>query len=242
MVHLEPLDLARLSLGAAVLAFASYTDWRWRRAPNVLWVVTACVGAVLVAMQFLGGSVPVQAPKYLVVAAIFAGMTFGLYRVGLLAGGADAKALMALAVLAPFPVELGALPLWPSLLPTPFAILGNALLAFLVVPLGLLARNLTRGHVAWPFSFLAVRIPLDEARRKHVWPMEYMQDGQVKRMLMPSRFEWEDEDWEALAAAGRTEVWVTPKVPFMVPLLVGFVSAFLLGDLLFGTLLGRLPV
>ena len=30
-----------------------------------------------------------------------------------------------------------------------------------------------------------------------------------------------------------SEIWVTPKVPFMIPLLAGFLFSFILGDILF---------
>ena len=38
------------------------------------------------------------------------------------------------------------------------------------------------------------------------------------------------KDFEKL---GITEIWVTPKVPFMIPLLIGFLFSFIIGDILF---------
>lgn len=233
-MHLEPFDVARLFVGAAVLGFASWTDWRWRRAPNVLWWVTALAGTLLLAAQLaLRPDLTAQWPL-LASSLAFAGLMLVFYKLGLLAGGADAKALMAIAVLIPLPVHLGAFPLQSSFLPPPFWVLGDALLAFLVIPLALFARNLARGHRKLPHAFVGVRMPVAEARQRHAWPMEYVKDGVVRTIWMPSRFLWEEEDWDALVAAGRTEVWVTPKVPFMLPLLVGFIAAFFAGDVLFG--------
>jgi len=241
-VHLDPLDVVRLAVGIGVLTFASYTDWRWRRAPNLLWWLAGGVGALLLLVGVLTGAVePGRQWPLLVAALLFAAMAFGFYWLGLLAGGADAKALMALALLFPLPLHLGLFPLWPSPLPPAFGALGNALLAFLAVPLGLLVWNLLHRRVRFPHMTVALLKPVEEARRKHYWPMEYVQDGQVKTMLMPSRFEWEDEDWEALLAAGKREVWVTPKVPFMIPLLVGVAVLCFAGDLLGGAVLGLTP-
>ncbi|HYS70937.1 MAG TPA: A24 family peptidase C-terminal domain-containing protein, partial [Thermoplasmata archaeon] len=39
-----------------------------------------------------------------------------------------------------------------------------------------------------------------------------------------------------LRARGIKRVWVTPQIPFMVPLLVGFGLAFVMGNLLVGLL------
>jgi archaeal preflagellin peptidase FlaK len=241
-VHLEPLDVVRLFAGVAVLGFASYTDWRWRRAPNLLWWLLGGLGAALLLGQaWQDPSLLEHRWPLLAAALLFAALAFAFYWLGLLAGGADAKALMALAILLPLPLHLGALPLWPSALPPAFGALGNALVAFLLVPLGLLGRNLLRGDVRFPHALLALKLPLDQAQRGHYWPMEHVQDGEVRTMLMPSRFEWEEEDFEALRAAGRTHIWATPKVPFMIPLLVGVVLVAFVGDLLAGLLLGLGP-
>lgn len=237
-MHLEPLDVARLFAGASVLAFASYTDWRWRRAPNVLWALLGGAGAALLAVQLLMHPELLARWPLLLFSALFAGLVYAFYWLGLLAGGADAKALIALAVLLPFPLHLGALPLRATPLPPAFGVLGNALVAFLAVPLGLLAWNIAKGRPRLPHALLGVPMPLEEAQRRHVWPMEYVEGGRVRTKLLPSRFVWEEEDWAALRAAGRREVWVTPKVPFMVPLLAGFVAMFVAGDLVAGWLLG----
>lgn len=240
-MHLDPLDAARLFLAVAVLGFAAYTDWRWRRAPDALWWVLAGAGAVLLVAHAMTQPLTAREWPLLGVALLFAGLAYALYWLGLLAGGADAKALMALAVLFPLPLHLGAFPLLASPLPPAFGVLGNALLAFLAVPLALLARNLARRDLRWPHALLGFRMPLARARRAHVWPMEHVQDGEVRTMLMPSRFVWEDADWEALGAAGKEQLWVTPKVPFMVPLLVGVVVTAFLGDVVSALLLPLLP-
>lgn len=237
-MHLEPLDLARLFAAVSVLGFASWTDWRWRRAPDALWWVLGGIGAVLLLGQVATQDATARWWPLLAASLLFAALSFGFYWVGLLAGGADAKALVALAILLPFPLHLGAFPLLASPLPSAFAALGNALVAFLVVPIALLMVNLARRDVRFPHALLAVRMPLESVRIGHYWPMEYVKDGAVRTMYMPSRFVWEDEDWEALRAAGKERVWATPKVPFMVPLLAGVVAAFFLGDLLGAGLLG----
>jgi preflagellin peptidase FlaK len=240
-VDLAPLDVLRLGLGASVLTFASYTDWRWRRAPNALWLLLGGAGLLLIAAQAATepGLLARRAPL-LLVDLLFAGLVFAFFRLGLLAGGADAKALMSLALLLPWPLALGSFPLRSDVLPPAFGVLGNALLCFLAVPLGLLAANARRGALRLPHALLGVHMPVREARGKHVWPMERVEEGKARTTLLPSRRRWTDEDWDALEAAGLHEAWVTPKVPFMLPLLAGFVLYGFVGDL-FGAWLFGLP-
>ena len=59
-------------------------------------------------------------------------------------------------------------------------------------------------------------------------------------MLFPKRGGDRSEDLARLRAAGIDKVWVTPQIPFMVPLLGGFWLAFFVGNVLLGTFgLGR---
>jgi prepilin signal peptidase PulO-like enzyme (type II secretory pathway) len=48
---------------------------------------------------------------------------------------------------------------------------------------------------------------------------------------MPKEFDAEEE-FEAFEKKGMKQIWVTPKIPFMIPLLAGFICSFVLGDLL----------
>ena len=51
-------------------------------------------------------------------------------------------------------------------------------------------------------------------------------------VYMPKNFDVEDELNE-FEKQGINEIWVTPKIPFMIPLLAGFICAFVLGDILY---------
>lgn len=240
------VDLLRLFAGAAVLAFAAYTDWQWRRAPNVLWIMLALVGAVLLAVEAaLDWSAFAARWPYLVFIPGFAIVVYGLWYFGLIAGGADAKALMALGVLLPFPIALAeGVPPLASPMPGAFSVLANSLLAFMLVPLGFLVWNLAHGDLRFPMIVLGVRRRARDVRRGHVWPMELVDETGARRArLFASRMSDSDID-EAFArvqALGDERVWVSPKIPFMIPLLAGFLLAFGAGDLLMGALTTLLP-
>jgi len=94
------LNIARLLVGAIILAYASYTDIKTRRASNMLWVIMGIVGGVILVLQFFltdafeGGGV-----YYLVFIPVMIGLVYLMFQLRLIFGGADAKALMALAIL-----------------------------------------------------------------------------------------------------------------------------------------------
>ena len=43
----------------------------------------------------------------------------------------------------------------------------------------------------------------------------------------------DDDEFDEFQKHGINEIWVTPKIPFMIPLLGGFICTFILGDILF---------
>lgn len=241
------LDLVRLFVGVSVLAFASYTDWHWRRAPNVLWWVIAGAGLVLLAAEWALDPAAFYARwPYLAFVPGFIVVMYGLWWIGLIAGGADAKALMAIGVLLPFPASLGeGLPLFESPVPAAFSVLGNSLLIFLVIPVAMLAWNLAHGHARLPHAFLGVKRRGIDVERGHAWPMETIDDeGRRKSRFFASRLDQSEVDaqFERIRALGDEKVWVTPKIPFMIPLLGGFILTFAVGDVLTAAFRAFLPV
>lgn len=240
------LDLVRLFAGVTILAFASYTDWQWRRAPNALWLVTVLVGlTVLAAEAALDWAGFLDRWPYLVFVPGFAIVVYGLWWIGLIAGGADAKALMAMGFLVPFPVSLADnLPLFPGPVPAAFSVLGNSLLLFLVIPVALLLWNVLHGHVRLPHAVLGVTRPARSVGMGHDWPMETVDaDGKRSSRFFASRMEQSeiDEQLERIRALGDQRIWVTPKIPFMVPMLGGFILTFVTGDVLTAIFRAVLP-
>jgi len=73
---------------------------------------------------------------------------------------------------------------------------------------------------------------LQKAKEKYVWPLEKIQDGKTKLIIRPKEIETKEE-YNEFEKQGITEIWVTPKIPFMIPLLLGFISTFIFGDILY---------
>ncbi len=173
------------------------------------------------------------------------------YQLGLLRGGADAKAMMALTLLVPLYPEASPFPLivlpgslqsaMQVLFPFSLTVLVDAAILFLAVPLVYLLVNAWRREVELPQAFFGTKADLDHLPR-HVWLMERVdRDGERIAVLFPSRLMDQDEEVTKLKAAGADRVWIQPKLPFMVPLLAGFLLAFLVGNLMLGFLTAVLP-
>ncbi len=226
------VDALRILTGASVLAFAAACDVKWRRAPDAAWVLMALVGAVLLGVQAIlqPGFFDVYLPA-LVTAGVVAVLAMAGYATGLIAGGADAKALVSLSVLAPVPLDAAwSLPL-ESLLPLVVTAVANGLLVGLAVPLALAFVNIARGDIDGMRTFLATRVALDRLEERVVWPLEYVgTDGEIVTATMPGNVPLDAFDPDDLAAEGRKRIWVSPKIPFLVPLTFGFAVAVILGD------------
>ncbi|HKW43692.1 MAG TPA: A24 family peptidase C-terminal domain-containing protein [Thermoplasmata archaeon] len=172
------------------------------------------------------------------------------YRLRVLHGGADAKALIALSLLVPTYPDALPFPLFavsPIVQPTlrvlfPFSLVVwvDAAVVSLAVPIALLIYNAVRGDFALPQALLGYRAPLDPLP-KRVWLMERITEhGEHVLILFPKRGTDTSADVARLRSAGIERAWVQPQTPFMVPLLLGFLLAFVAGNLLVAILgIGR---
>ncbi len=175
----------------------------------------------------------------------------GFYQLGFLRGGADAKAMMALTLLVPYYPDAAPFPIltlpaavattMKDLFPFSLTVLVNAAILFLAVPLAYLVVNVARGEFEWPQGLFGTKAPLDRLP-PHVWLMERVgRDGERVAVLFPSRTKDDSEEVAKLRAAGADRVWVQPKVPFLVPLLIGYLLAFFAGNLMLAFLTAVLP-
>ena len=147
-------DLLRL-IAVPALGWAAWRDVRTRRLPNQLWYPLLVVG-VLTLVVDASGHLPMTTPadrlffvRVGVSVLILVPLAYGLWWFGGF-GGADAKALMTLAVLFPtYPVFYLATDAYPLVATTlgvfSLTILTNAVLVGLAYPLYLGARNALRG-------------------------------------------------------------------------------------------------
>jgi preflagellin peptidase FlaK len=158
-------DLLRL-VAVPVLGWAALRDVRTRRVPNRTWLPLVAVGVVALAWDaLLVAGTPRQTPfvvRVLLSVGLVAPLGYVFWRIGAF-GGADAKAIMTLALVFPatpayylpaglavpaaFPVQTARLGVFS------LTILSNTVLVGLAYPLVLALRNLPRGELT-PAMFI----------------------------------------------------------------------------------------
>jgi len=162
-----------------------------------------------------------------------------LYMLDLIRGGADAKALIALAVLFPFYPVIAEIPLilgnetLQTLFPFSLSVLVNAAILVVFLPLAFLVTNLVRGDTKFPQVFVGYRMSIESIANQHVWLMERAVDGSHVFYTRPKMEEDLRVELDRLREIGVSRAWVTPKIPFIVPMLAGLFLATIVGNLLF---------
>ncbi len=226
------LDIIRLILGASILLYASYTDIKTRKASNFLWLIMGIAGLLLLSIEYLDGGLEGKEIQ-LIFIPIMIGLVFLLFQLRLIFGGADAKALMAITILVPIQPVIYNFPIWgKSYMPAVWTIFSNSIILFLLIPISLFFYNIFKRDIRFPYCFIGYKMSVKKARAKFVWPLERIVDGKSKFVYMPKDFDVDDE-FDEFEKQGINEIWVTPKIPFMIPLLGGFIVAFVFGDILF---------
>ncbi len=160
-----------------------------------------------------------------------------MYMLDVIRGGADAKALLSLSILFPFYPALGSFPILHSDVPSteiifPFSFVILATAAVVVVPilLGFLAKNLASGDFQFPLAFLGYRMMSTKIENSHVWLMERIQDERHVTSTRTRRDEDVGKEVEALLKAGYERIWVTPKIPFIVPMTASIILSAVIGN------------
>ena len=194
------------------------------------------LGSILVLAYQYGGDEYFQ---HLLAIPIIMLFVVVMYMLDIVRGGADAKALISLSILFPFYPAFGPLPFIhgetsaaETLLPFSFSILVNAAIIVALTPLVFLARNLSRKEFAFPLGLLGYKLDTAEIANKHVWLMESIMDGKLVTHVRPRKQEDQKADIELLASSGYKRAWVTPKIPFIVPMLVSLILTTVVGNIL----------
>ena len=250
------LDGARVILCLSFLIYASWSDYKTREVSNKVWIILGPLALALTGIQFVV-YLPQLITTYVLSFAITSALAIAIFYVGGF-GGADAKALMCIAL---------ALPVYPSHFLTqpanvisplfPLTVFTNSVLLGALSVFYALFRNilwkirnkesLFEGVESSSFGrkILALvsgyKVKISKLEKSHLYPLEDVEVndlGEKKRKLMVFPSDEERDEIVARVAENAREqkieggVWATPGLPLLIFVTAGLIIALFYGDLI----------
>ena len=226
------LEWAMMLMGSVMILFFILFDVELSRAVTIIYTIAMAVMFICPVITAFDD----QTVRCLLVIPVCFVIFYLMYMLGVLRGGADAKCLMVMAMMFQTYPEIWDLPLIanPSLdiqciLSFPIAVLFHAaLFSFAWLFWTVIRKIYRRDDPVEMYTLSWYRMSIDEARRSHVWPKQDAVGGTIVNVKgIP-----EDGALDRLEAAGAKDVWVTPIIPFMVPIAVAIAFVLTIGSLL----------
>jgi len=248
------LDGARIILCLSFLIYASWSDYKTREVSNKVWVILGPSALALTALQFLIYS-PQLLVSYVLSFVITSALALAVFYAGGF-GGADAKALMCIALALPvypnnlLPQPQGFVsPLFPITIFTNSVLLG-ALSVFYALFRNLVWKVRNSGGVfegleteSFGRKILALvsgyKVNISKLEKGHMYPLEDVDvndEGDMKRKLLVFPKYEEREEIVARIQENVKEkldggVWATPGLPLLIFVTAGLIIALAYGDL-----------
>jgi len=257
-------DALRTATALLFLFYASWSDYKTREVSNTVWMLFAPLAFALTFLEiyvYEFSELSLQLSLY--------GMCFGLtaafaiilfYSGGF--GGADAKALMCLALALPFHPENLTKPFLGQASPIsqilfPMTIFSNSVLLAAATAIYMLLRNIFRRQKTGKKLFergldesfgkkllvlvTGYKIPIKKLKEKwHLYPLEDVEkteNGLKRKLVVLPKDEGRDAIVERLSKAvenGKIQntVWATPGLPMLIFITVGLITALFFGDII----------
>lgn len=217
------LDPVRIILAVVMLGIATASDVKKREVSDIIWIVFGALGAILILFSANIGEELIKVGISMIVAPI----ALLIWRFGLF-GGADAFALIALAVLVP------GITLSENQV-TPFTILTNAVLLSITPML----INITRNTVLLALKrdifegfeertlkkILAMFIGYRASNPRFGFSIEQTKGNRKKLNLSLQHA-------ENTVFCNKKDTWITPGIPYMLFIAAGFAVQLAYGDVL----------
>jgi len=211
--HVTP-ERIMVCIGAAMIAANILHDREWPAYREILFNAATLIMFIIPAVMayddpFVRDSLAIPLSYVIFLVMFFTGA---------IKGGADAKCLISVAILFPvYPIMFGypliGVPGYPVtlIMSFPLAVLLHASLFSISAMLFVIVRNLIRGDTKMPNMLIGYRMDRSDADHSHVWPMT---------------------DCHGSDAADE-KIWVTPKIPFIIPITAAVIFVTFIGNIIF---------
>ncbi|MGM0771757.1 MAG: A24 family peptidase C-terminal domain-containing protein [Halobacteriota archaeon] len=243
------IELLKVLVCAPFLIYACYSDIKSRRVTNRLWPKMLGAGAIFMLYDAYRFGIPYIKWTAISFILIFTFVYILFYLNAF--GGADAKVLMVISLILPiYPaMELFGrqLPIFgiPPLNLFTFSVFGNSVILTIIVPIGLFLYNMTQPSLKETlkkphYMFVGYRTPVSKLDKPHIRLIEAFEevDNEIRNKFTTSGTKLDNEEISRLQEYAENglideRVWVTPGLPFMIPITAGFIAAVVYGDLIF---------
>lgn len=242
------LDILKILFCTPFLLYSCYSDIKTRRVKNKLWLIMLTGGAIFQLYDIWIYGIQ-HIFRILVSTGIIFIFVYIIFQLGVF-GGADAKSLIVLSFIFPFYPEFTVfgysfplnepLPIFRNLFS--FDVFENAVLLTIVVPLSLAIYNVSKIglHIDKPlYALIGYKVSLSEiSNKKHIKLIENFEtiDGKVRFFFKRGGVEIDDRvinELKKISVNGNIrDVWITPGLPFMIPITLGFFLSVFYGNLI----------
>lgn len=217
----------------AFLVLASIRDWRHREVSDWLWVAMLICTTPLTFVRLLVEDVTLKDFLVVVVPAALIAIVFCELEVF---GGADAKAIICIAFAVPFPPSFSQA-LWPLHTNFSLGVFTNAMIVVSLMMFYALYKNVLKmltGGIKWEEGIGIWRKCLILLSSYFVSVEEFQQKKTFLSRVDPKRIlpHHEEEKEEQIQSPLPGQVLVTPQLPLMVFISIGYVLALELGDMM----------
>ena len=222
-------EIIGISLALAMLILGSIIDIWKREIHDYFWIIFGSVGFLLIftSLDIFSDLITIG------IALIIAPFVILVWRIGLF-GGADAFALIALAVIAPM-ATFSTFPI------SPFTTLSNAAILFVVPFFINILRNAIakiRGEEIFkdfdeslPKKIVAILMGYRAKKSKFGFAIEKTEKGRKK-------FDFAIHHAENQEFCTTPNTWITPGVPYLLLITGGFIIQLFYGDIILSQILG----
>ena len=243
------MELLKVLVCMPFLLYSCYSDIKTRRVSNTVWPIMLAAGLPFIMYDLLTRGFLYLIHMLLSFAFIFA-FVYILFQLNAF-GGADAKIMMVISIIIPaFPV----IDLFGTMMPLQgvplidlfaFSVFGNSVLLTIIVPIGLFLYNLAHVPIRempkkLGYMFVGYKSRVSDLKDKHIRLMDVYKrtDNGVVLHFTRGGTELDNDvvhELEEYVDKGFIDekVWVTPGLPFMIPITAGFITAVVFGDLIF---------
>ncbi len=204
----------------------------WSKTNGINGAMVLIIAAIIALLPWIKDTSDPIACRNVVTVVMFLSL-LSMYRLGLIRGGADVKALMCISIAFPTYVTSYGLPLlWNTAPPVSFLFNPIIITLFVALLISMLysvytaVLNIRNGD--WHRSmFSAYWVSINDARKSFVWPVIDTDGENISRI---DSCDESEEIYDRLENAGYNRVLVTPMIPFLLPITIGFIITIVLGN------------